>query len=84
MHKDQTITPQKIGIVGTGIAGMSAAWLLSKHHEVTVFEKDDRIGGHTNTVDLSGWALIPVSLSAPEPYRRLVLRNDLPALPCSG
>ena len=54
MHKDQSITPQKIGIVGTGIAGMSAAWLLSKHHEVTIFEKDDRIGGHTNTVDLSG------------------------------
>ena len=54
LHKNQTITPQEIGIVGTGIAGMSAAWLLSKHHKVTIFEKDDRIAGHTNTVDLNG------------------------------
>lgn len=43
-----------IGIVGAGIAGMSAAWLLSKRHEVTVFEKDGRIGGHANTVDVNG------------------------------
>lgn len=44
----------KIGIIGTGISGMSAAWLLSKSHDVTVFEKDDRIGGHSNTVDIAG------------------------------
>ena len=50
------VSPQrlKIGIVGTGIAGMSSAWLLSHNHDVTVFEKDDRIGGHTNTVDVNG------------------------------
>ncbi|MTI08895.1 NAD(P)/FAD-dependent oxidoreductase [Curvivirga aplysinae] len=41
----------KIGVVGTGVAGMSAAWLLSQKHDVFVFEKDDRIGGHSNTVD---------------------------------
>jgi len=45
---------QKICVVGTGIAGMSAAWLLSQNHDVTVYEKDDRIGGHTNTVDVDG------------------------------
>ncbi|MEP3245581.1 MAG: FAD-dependent oxidoreductase [Sneathiella sp.] len=44
----------KIGIIGTGISGMSAAWLLSKSHDVTVFEKDDRVGGHSNTVDIAG------------------------------
>ncbi len=44
----------RIGVVGTGIAGMSAAWLLSQNHDITVFEKDDRIGGHTNTVDVGG------------------------------
>ena len=54
MQKGKTITPQQIGIVGTGIAGMSAAWLLSKNHTVTIFEKDDRIGGHSNTVDVNG------------------------------
>ncbi len=54
MRKYHKITPLNIGIVGSGIAGMSAAWLLSKNHKVTVFEKDERIGGHTNTVDLNG------------------------------
>ena len=39
-----------IAIVGTGIAGMSAAWLLSKAHRVAVYEKQPRIGGHSNTV----------------------------------
>ncbi|MFZ1864771.1 MAG: FAD-dependent oxidoreductase [Polyangiales bacterium] len=42
----------KIAIVGTGISGMVAAWLLQREHEVTVFEASDRIGGHTNTVDV--------------------------------
>ena len=54
MPEHNITLPQKIGIVGTGIAGMSAAWLLSKHHAVTVFEKDDRIGGHSNTVEVNG------------------------------
>ena len=46
----------RIGIIGTGIAGMTAAHLLQKHHEVHVFEADDRPGGHANTVtvDLPG------------------------------
>ncbi len=43
--------PLNIAIVGTGIAGMSAAWLLARRHTVTVYERDGRIGGHTNTVD---------------------------------
>jgi predicted NAD/FAD-binding protein len=42
--------PLKIAVVGTGIAGLSAAWLLAKRHEVTVFEGDRRIGGHCNTI----------------------------------
>lgn len=42
----------KIAIVGTGISGMVAAWLLQREHEVSVFEARDRIGGHTNTVDV--------------------------------
>jgi len=45
---------QRIAVVGTGISGMAAAWLLSRRHQVTVYEKDDRIGGHTNTVTVDG------------------------------
>jgi predicted NAD/FAD-binding protein len=44
----------KIAIVGSGISGLSAAWLLSKQHDVTLYEKDDRPGGHSNTVSAGG------------------------------
>ena len=43
----------KIAIIGSGIAGMGAAWLLNKDHDVHLYEKDCRIGGHTNTVECS-------------------------------
>ena len=42
----------KIAVIGTGIAGNVAAYHLAREHEVTVFEADNRIGGHTNTVDI--------------------------------
>lgn len=41
---------KNIAVIGTGISGMSAAWLLNQRHDVTVYEKDQRIGGHSNTV----------------------------------
>jgi uncharacterized protein len=43
---------KKIAIIGSGVSGLTAAYLLSKNHQVTVFEKNDRIGGHTATVDV--------------------------------
>ena len=39
-----------IAIVGTGISGLTAAWLLQRRHEITVFEREDRVGGHSHTV----------------------------------
>lgn len=44
-------SPLDIAVVGSGIAGMAAAWLLSERHRVTLYERDDRPGGHSNTVD---------------------------------
>ena len=41
-----------IAIIGSGISGLTAAYLLSKKHRVTVFEKNATIGGHTATVDI--------------------------------
>jgi len=40
----------RIAVIGTGIAGLGAAYLLSRSHDVEVFEQDGRVGGHTNTV----------------------------------
>jgi predicted NAD/FAD-binding protein len=42
----------KIAVIGTGIAGMTVAYLLSPAHEITVYESNDYIGGHTRTVDV--------------------------------
>jgi predicted NAD/FAD-binding protein len=44
---------QNIAVIGSGIAGMSAAWLLSRRHNVTVYEKDGRLGGHSNTATVN-------------------------------
>ncbi len=39
----------RVAIIGTGISGMTAAYLLAKKHDVVVYEKADRLGGHTAT-----------------------------------
>jgi len=44
----------KVAVIGTGISGMAAAWLLSERHAVTVYERDARLGGHSNTVSVPG------------------------------
>lgn len=41
---------QKIAVIGSGISGMACAHFLHPHHDLTLFEKDDRVGGHSNTV----------------------------------
>ncbi|MGQ0528409.1 MAG: NAD(P)/FAD-dependent oxidoreductase [Panacagrimonas sp.] len=51
-----------IAVIGSGISGLSAAYFLSQHHSLTLFEQDSRVGGHTNTIEvpLAGGGVQPV------------------------
>jgi len=53
---------QRIAVIGSGAAGISAAWLLRGHHGVRLFERNDYFGGHTHTivVDEGGGERVPV------------------------
>lgn len=42
----------KVAVVGCGVAGLTSAWLLSRKHEVHLFEKNDYFGGHTRTLEV--------------------------------
>ena len=47
----------RVAVVGSGISGLGAAYLLGRAHDVTVFERDARAGGHTHTIAHDGLAL---------------------------
>lgn len=52
---------KRIAVVGSGVSGLSAAWLLSKRHQVTLYERDPWIGGHSHTVDVdTQFGTVPV------------------------
>lgn len=66
----------RIAVVGAGIAGMGAAWLLSQAHDVTLYEAAPRPGGHSHTVDVpAAGASAPVDMGFivynPPAYRNL-------------
>ena len=42
-----------IGIIGAGASGLVSAWLLDQHHQITIFEKEDRLGGHVCTIPIT-------------------------------
>jgi predicted NAD/FAD-binding protein len=43
----------KIAIIGSGISGLVCAYFLNKHHQIKLYEKNDYIGGHSNTVEIN-------------------------------
>jgi predicted NAD/FAD-binding protein len=52
----------RIAVIGSGIAGLTAAYLLNRRHEVWLFERDDRFGGHTHTIQVTDPFGAPVAL----------------------
>jgi predicted NAD/FAD-binding protein len=55
MSRGQLSRPagQRIAVVGAGIAGLSAAWLLSRVYDVTLFEANNYLGGHSHTINVT-------------------------------
>jgi predicted NAD/FAD-binding protein len=54
-------TGKRIAVIGGGISGLSAAWLLARRHSVTLFEAEPRLGGHSNTIEAAcGAGSVPV------------------------
>lgn len=80
--------PLDIAVIGAGISGLGAAWLLSRKHNVTLIEKEARLGGHSNTVDAPGPAgAVPVDTGFivfnPETYPNLVALFEHLSVPTS-
>jgi predicted NAD/FAD-binding protein len=46
------MSKERLAVIGGGIAGLGAGWLLRKRYDVTIFERERHIGGHSNTVEV--------------------------------
>ncbi|KXS09015.1 FAD/NAD(P)-binding domain-containing protein [Gonapodya prolifera JEL478] len=66
-HNPSPSNPLRVAIVGSGVAGLSTAWLLTlpenrAKFDVTVFENESWLGGHAHTVEVGGGAKFPVDV----------------------
>jgi len=48
----KSLKRKRIAVIGGGISGLSSAWLLSQNNDVVLYEREARLGGHSNTVDV--------------------------------
>jgi predicted NAD/FAD-binding protein len=48
----KSLKRKRIAVIGGGISGLSSAWLLSHNNDVVLYEREARLGGHSNTVDV--------------------------------
>jgi predicted NAD/FAD-binding protein len=48
---------ERVAVVGAGVSGLTAAYLLQRRYDVTLFEADDRLGGHAHTHELDAVAV---------------------------
>jgi uncharacterized protein len=55
-------SPLAVAVIGSGIAGLAASWLLKQRHDVTLYERAARLGGHCNTVDVADEDGNPVAI----------------------
>jgi heterodisulfide reductase subunit A-like polyferredoxin len=54
---------EKIAVIGTGIAGMASAWLLGQRYQTLLIDKNNYIGGHTNTISVADVDLLYLQLN---------------------
>jgi predicted NAD/FAD-binding protein len=54
MRRDSHVTRRRIAVVGSGVAGLTAAYILQRDADVTLYEADERLGGHADTQDIVG------------------------------
>ena len=65
----------RVAVVGSGIAGAAAAWLLARRHDVVLLERSDRPGGHTDTLD------VPDADGRPRPVDTGFIVHNRPTYP---